>query len=105
MTPKELIARMEQQKNEIAALKSYWETLFPEVKEPGDRQWLVWLNMPYDFETVVYGLEKSMQQWNKKALEAGTKEGALPMQSEQIVPYASGCMKKHKQEMSNGNPA
>ena len=73
MTPLELLAKIEQQKQERAALAKLWESLFPGCPVPGERQFTIWLNR-YDFETVVAGLEKALQQEQRRP---GTDGGRL----------------------------
>jgi hypothetical protein len=97
MTPKELLAKLAEQNEQIKALNTLWAELYPEFQPPSVRQFKVWLNMPYDFETVVYGLEKAMQQLNKRGIAVEQRaDGALPMTVEDVIQYASGCMKKKK---------
>src|SRR6267378_8292533 len=94
MTPKELLAHIAEQKEQVKALTVLWEELFPEFKEPGTRQFKVWLNT-YGFDTVVYGLNAALVLCNKRA----TKEvegHAGPATASDVVQYASGSMKKQK---------
>jgi hypothetical protein len=108
MTPKELFLKIERQKQERAALAKLWESLFPGCPVPGERQFTIWLNR-YDFETVVAGLEKALQQEQRREQRydedrrkclAGTAwdtgpyipTAAEPMTCGEIVKYASGVM-------------
>jgi hypothetical protein len=96
MTPNskatELLARIEQQKREIAALKMLWETLYPEFPVPDTRQFQIWLKL-YDFDTVVLGLEAANIKFAKRAGSA-----AGQMESDDVLRYASGTMKGLKLE-------
>jgi len=98
ITPQQLIARLEEQSQQIDALQKLWKQLFPEFAPPASRQFRTWLNIPYDFDTVVHGLEKAMQFLNKRILEK--QEATMPVTQDDIVRYASGCMKKHKADQS-----
>jgi hypothetical protein len=99
---------MAEQKEQVAALTKLWEELFPEFTQPGTRQFKVWLNR-YDFEAVVAGLEKALQQEQRREQRyeedqrnciVGTACGTgpyipaapKPMTCEEIVKYASGVM-------------
>jgi hypothetical protein len=92
-TPQQLLARLEEQRQQIDALTQLWEQLFPEFPQPGNRQFRTWLNL-YSFDCVIYGLEKALQFLNKRMTEGG--EAVIPVQEDDIVRFASGCMKKHK---------
>jgi hypothetical protein len=101
MTPKELIAHLTAQREQIAALIQLWEELFPEFPQPGNRQFQTWLRM-YDFNTVIYGLNAAMQLCNKRATKPaadGPHAGAATI--EDVTQYASGSMKKQKKDQSN----
>ena|SRR5258708_932374 len=101
MTPKELLAKLAEQKEQIAALTVLWEELFPEFPQPGNRQFQTWLRM-YDFDCVVYGLGAAMQLCNKRASMAlGHDLEACrgPVTAQDVIQYASGSMKKHKAEL------
>lgn len=98
-TPQQLLARLEEQRQQIDALLKLWKQLFPEFLQPDVRQFKVWLNL-YDFEIVVYGLQKAMQFLNRRILEKA--DAKMPVELDDILRYASGCMKKHAQESSDG---
>lgn len=100
MTSKELIARLAAQREQIAALIQLWEELFPEFPQPGNRQFQTWLRM-YDFDTVIYGLYAAMQPCNKRATKAVEGHAGPPTVSD-VIQYASGCMKKQKNEQADG---
>ena len=93
LTPTQLLARLEEQRQQIGGLQKLWNQLFPEFIDPGFRQFQVWLNL-YDFSTVVQGLEKAMQFLNKRITIKS--ETPIPVDQDDIVRYASGCMKKIK---------
>jgi hypothetical protein len=105
MTPKELLAQLAAQREQIAALILLWEELFPEFPQPGNRQFQTWLRM-YDFDTVIYGMNAAMQLCNKRATK--TVEGDAvathmgPPTVSDVIQYASGCMKKQKKEQVDG---
>lgn len=96
MTPKELLAHLAEQKEQIKALKALWAEAYPDLTLPADRVFRVWLNM-YGFDTSVYGLTAALPQLSKRttAVEQG-KEGAMPMAADQVVRYASACMRDKK---------
>jgi hypothetical protein len=111
MTPKELLQRIENQKAEKAALKALWEILFPDFPVPADRQFQSWLDIPYTFDTVIQGLQKTQIFMNKRiatqreANEAPAEGKSAawiwnkPLASvtpDDICSFASGCMKKIK---------
>jgi len=113
MTPQELITKIERQKQERVALAKLWESLFPQCPMPGERQLTIWLNL-YEFETVVAGLERALQQEQRRqqnfdddrreclANVAWGNGGKMiptalqPMDCEDIIRYASGVMKGKK---------
>ncbi len=84
---KVLMARIERQTEESAALKALWTTLFPEFPAPDTRQFQIWLKL-YDFGTVVQGLEAANIKFAKRV---GSTAGQ--MGSDDVVRYASGTMK------------
>jgi hypothetical protein len=92
MTPNskatELLARIEQQRQEIAALKVLWETLYPEFPAPDTRQWQIWRKR-YDFDMIVAGLETANAKFARRASESVS--GA--MTNDDVIRYASGTMK------------
>ncbi len=100
MTPKELVAHLASQREQIAALIQLWEELFPEFPQPGNRQFQTWLRM-YDFDIVIYGLNAAMQLCNKRATKSVEGHAGPPTISD-VIQYASGSMKKQKKEQADG---
>jgi len=105
MTPKELLAKLAAQREQIAALIQLWEELFPEFPQPGNRQFQTWLRM-YDFDIVIYGLNAAMQLCNKRASKIAKGDAVAthmgPATVSDVIQYASGCMKKQKKEQADG---
>jgi hypothetical protein len=104
-----LLACIKQQKEEVDALTVLWGETFPQFNAPDTRQFKVWLNI-YDFDTVVLGIEKTLNWYNKIVQAEATavvgdetvaaKAKLASIDTTQIVKYASGCMKKRKAEQS-----
>jgi hypothetical protein len=90
----ELLARIEQQKQEIPALKTLWEMLYPEFPVPDTRQWQIWRKM-YDFDLIVAGLETANVKFARRA---GSECVSGPMTNDDVVRYASGTMRGLKQK-------
>jgi hypothetical protein len=98
-----LLARIEKQNQEASALAVLWEETF-QFPQPDVRQFKVWLNL-YDFDTVVLGLDKALQWFNRLVQDADESLTGSAAVSKiksvnviDIVKYASGCMAKHKKE-------
>jgi hypothetical protein len=96
ITPKELLAQMAERKAEIEALTTYWEEYFPEHGAPAKRQFQVWLNR-HAFNTVVAGIDAALQWQNKRPTEKTRLDPTKPSTLDELVAYASGCMKKLEQ--------
>jgi hypothetical protein len=94
----QLLQRMALNKENADAISQYWLSLFPEFQALEQRQIVQWTNM-YDFDTVVFGLDKAMQQHNKRlqAVEEQTPN-VVAMVKLDIVKYASGVMKRHVED-------
>jgi hypothetical protein len=95
---KALLARLQQQREETAAIQAYWSDTFPTFPELPASQVRVWTNL-YDFETVVYGIDVALQQQSRRAQAvAERKQGAAVMKMLDVIKYASGVMKRHEAE-------
>lgn len=97
MTPQELIAQMEEQRQEIDALVQLWHQLFPQFPtQPTNSQFTTWLNM-YGFPVTVRGLQAAQVFNNKRVTQAEAGETKLPLLTlSELIRYASGCMKGTK---------
>jgi hypothetical protein len=104
-----LLARIKLQQEEVGALTVLWGETFPQFNAPDTRQFKVWLNI-YDFDTVVLGIDKTLNWYNKVVQAEATaavgdetvaaKAKLANIDTTQIVRYASGCMKMRKAEQS-----
>jgi hypothetical protein len=103
-----MLARLEQQKEEVEALQGIFLTLFPEEYLPAIRQWHIWLNR-YDFDLVADSLEAA-SEWHNKAeqdYQERVEQGQSPDRGMlkgklDIVRYASGIMRNKAQEAAKG---
>jgi hypothetical protein len=99
---KELLAMLQQRREETAALKELYAELFT-GEVPDDGQFHIWLRM-YGFDEVAEALQDTRQKFNQfyqKAEEliaqGKTPPAKLIKSKTHIVRYASGCMKRSKQ--------
>ena len=88
----ELLARIQLHKGQRDAIKVLWNSLFPEFKEPNDRQCQVWLKF-HTFDHIVEGLDTV----NAKVAARAVSE-AGPMDRDAVLQYASGTMKGLKRK-------
>jgi hypothetical protein len=83
----QLLARLKQQKEEITAICTLWETVFPEFPKPDDRQCIIWLN-ENSFDHTIEGLESSTIKMNMKV-----QDGQSWTRTD-LLKYASQCIRK-----------
>ena len=85
VTPAQLIARIEERKVQIEALRSLYEYAFPPECTVDDRQFRTWLGL-FDFDTIVEAFElgeKTMNRWLDKNIEKDR---------DSLASYLSGTM-------------
>jgi hypothetical protein len=101
----ELRAKLAQQQEEVAALKEYFSSLFPEEYMVPDSQFGVWIRQ-YGFDNAVVGFEEAATKINKvnQAIEEGVfdKQGnpvdIEPFNKLSLVKFASWVMSQEKKK-------
>ena len=102
MNAKNLIEKIQRQREETKALQDYWSDLFPDVAAVPADQCRVWLNR-HHFDTVVYGLEVALNRKSERSQSvAESKPDVTEMQYLDIVKFASACMINHERDGENG---
>lgn len=97
-SPAEIMQRIQQQREEVEALKELFNSLMPEYT-PDDRQFCIWLQR-YGVDVVASSIERTAEWLNQmeqkvEELEAAGKgvPAALRKTKLDIIKYASGTMK------------
>lgn len=93
----ELRAKMAQQREEAAALKEYFSSLFPEEFMVTDAQFGVWIRQ-YGFDNAVLGFEEAARKMNMIGQQVEEKakdddgEPVVPMGKSSLIKFASWVM-------------
>ncbi len=98
MDAQALRAKLAQQREEIAALKEYFSSLFPEdeYKVP-DSQFGVWIRQ-YGFDNAIIGFEEAAKKLNKVNQAIEEQDDAEPWSRLSLVKFASWVMSQEKKK-------
>jgi hypothetical protein len=94
-----LRAKVAQHREEVAALKEYFSSLFPEDCMVSDGQFRTWI-LQYGFDNAVIGFEESVKKINKvkQAIEEGKAEADANFTKLSLVKFASWVMSQEKKK-------
>jgi hypothetical protein len=95
MTPQEYIARIEKRREEVNVMAFNWADLFPDLEDPGTRQFQAWQKR-YGLDATMKAMEEAIPFMNKhdRKPDAAMDQEHGRMNTDRLCAYITAVMLK-----------